>query len=374
MKVKIDIDTKTFVRFWLVVIGFAAVILAIYVARAAFLILLTAAFLAIILNRPVNYLARRLPGRSRVGGTAIAYFLVVIILGLVVFLVIPPIAEQTSKFIDTAPALINDVSSQWRGLGALIDKYQLQPQIDSAIASIKANSAGWAANIGQNFMTGVGSALSAFTSMLLVLVLSFLMLVEAPVWTKRLWAVYDDTERMEYHKRLVSRMYHVVTNYVTGQITVSGIDGLCAGLAVFLLSVFFSVPASLALPAIAICFTLSLIPMFGASLAGIIMSLLIGLNDLTAGIIFAIYFMVYQQVENNLISPAVQAKHIELSPLSVLVAVTIGLYVFGVAGGIVSIPIAGCIKVLIEDRLARARTRRIKGQKPLGKLADKLQS
>ena len=91
--------------------------------------------------------------------------------------------------------------------------------------------------------------------------------------------------------------------------------------------------------------------MFGATIAGIIVSVLLMFNSVPAGIIFIIYFSLYQQLENNIISPRIQSKRIELSPLAILAAVTIGLYVFGIAGGIISIPIAGCIKVLVESYL-----------------------
>jgi predicted PurR-regulated permease PerM len=100
---------------------------------------------------------------------------------------------------------------------------------------------------------------------------------------------------------------------------------------------------------------------------------LLASNSLTAGIIFAVYFIVYQQIENNFISPTIQSKRVELSALAVLASVTIGVYVFGLAGGIISIPIAGCIKVLLEEYLARAKRNRQKNSMPLAKLAKKLQ-
>src|SRR6266496_1897491 len=81
MKVRIEIDTRTFVRFWLVVIGFAAVILAIWVARGALITLGLALFLALALNPPVSRLVKLLPGNNRVGATALAYLLVVVLLG-----------------------------------------------------------------------------------------------------------------------------------------------------------------------------------------------------------------------------------------------------------------------------------------------------
>ena len=72
MKVRIEIDTRTFVRFWLVMIGFALAALFIISAQQALVIIGMAFFLALALNRPVNALAKLFPGRSRVGGTALA--------------------------------------------------------------------------------------------------------------------------------------------------------------------------------------------------------------------------------------------------------------------------------------------------------------
>lgn len=374
MKVRIEIDTRTFVRFWLVVIGFAFVILAIYSARTALIMLGAALFLALALNQPVTFLARYLPGKSRVWPTAMAFILVVVVLGLFAFLVVPPIIQQTAKFVQTVPSLVETATTQWHGLSELINRYNLQPQVNETLESIRHNTSDWAANIGSNVLSGIGSVASLVASGFLVLVLSFLMLVEGPMWLKRIWGIYNDQERMENHRDLVNKMYHVVTGYVTGQLTVSGIGSLTAGLVVFILSLIFpNIPANLALPTIAIAFTLSLIPMFGATIGAVLISLLLAFNDVSAGIAFAIFSIVYQQIENNFISPTIQARRLELSALTVLGSVTIGLYVFGLAGGIISIPIAGCIKVLLEDYLERAKKNRVKSERPLAKLVKKLQ-
>ena len=375
MKVRIEIDTKTFVRFWLVVIGFAGVILALYSARAALIILGTSLFLALALNGPVSRLARHLPDRNRTLSTAISFFAVMLFLGAVIFLVIPPIVQQTVKFIDSAPEMVRTLSTQWQGFGDIVEKYHIQPQVDQAVVSMQADAARWVAGFGKNFVSGIGSAFALFAASLLVLALTFLMLVEGPEWMKRIWGLYRDERRLKHHKHIVNRMRQVVSGSVSGQLTVSGIDAVCAGATVFILAQFFhEVPANLALPTIAICFVLSLIPMFGATIAGVIVSLLLAFNSLPAAIIFVVYFVVYQQLENNIISPRIQSKRIELSPLAVLAAVTVGLYVFGIAGGIISIPIACCIKVLIESYLERSREARKEErgkEKPFAKLVKK---
>ena len=373
MKVKIEIDTRTFVRFWLVVIGFAVVAIALYSAKTALIILSAAFFLALALNPPVNRLARVLPGKSRLAGTALAYIAVIAILGMFVFLVVPPIVQQTAKVAETIPTLVNGATNQYKGLNAFVDHYQLRPQVDSALESIKQSASSLAQTVGTNLVSVIGSFFFTVTSTILVLVLAFLMLIEGPVWMKRIWGVYNDQERMEYHRAIVQRMYSVVTGYVTGQLSVSAIAGSVAGLVVFVLSFIFNVPANFSLPAAAIVFVLSLIPMFGAMIGAILVSLVLVFNDPTAALVFLIFFIIYQQVEANFISPKIQSKRIDLSALAILGSVTIGIYLFGIAGGIISIPIAGSIKVLMEEYFKRAKRNRTNSTLPFSKLLKKIQ-
>lgn len=374
MKVRIEVETKTFVRFLLVVVGFVLALAAIVAAQQALIIIGAAAFLALALNRPVSALARLFPGNSRVGGTAIAYILVVAFIGTFVSFVVPPVIEQTAKVVETVPTVVNQVQGQWKGLHQLIDKYGLQSQVDQALNSVQSSAADWAANIGRNVISSVGSIFSLLTGLFLTLVLSFLMLIEGPNWLRRIWGIYNDQDRMEHHREVVHKIYNVVTGYVTGQLAVSGIGAFFTGLTVFIISWIFNVPHNLALPAAAIAFILSLIPMFGATIAGVLICLLLAFNDLSAAVVFAVYFIIYQQIENNFISPAIQSKTVELSALAILGSVTVGLYLFGIAGGIISIPIAGSIKVLLEDYLERAKHRREQSEKPIHKLVKAIKN
>ena len=352
MKTQIEIDTRTFVRFWLVVFGIALAGYLLYSASTALIILGVSLFLALALNNPVSAIARRLPGKSRVGATAIAYVLVVTFLGAFIVLLIPPIVQQTAGFIATVPNLIDSSNSQLKGLNDLVAQYNLESQVNGAIESIKSSAASWASNLGQGVVNGIGSFFSFIAAFILVLVLTFLMLIEGPEWLNRMWRLYRDKSKMENHKRIAGKMYTVVTGYVTGQLTVSTIGAVVAGLAVFILSLIFpEVESELALPTAAVTFLLSLIPMFGATIGGVIITLLLALNSVPAAIIYIVFFIVYQQIENNFISPHIQSKKINLSALMVLAAVTIGLYMFGIVGGIIAIPIAGIIRILVDERI-----------------------
>lgn len=375
MKVRIEIDTKTFVRFWLVVMGFGLAGLAIYSAKDALILLGISLFLALALNRPVAAIAKKLPGKSRLGGTALAYTTLVLLLGCVAWFVVPPIVQQSAKFVESVPSLIDQTGSQWHGFNELIDKNGLRPQVDATLNSLKQQASSWAASAGTSLISSVGSLAAFLGSLFLVLVLSFLMLLEGPMWMKRLWGLYNDQEKMERHKKLVGRMYNVVTGYVSGQLTVSGIDAILSGFVVFVLSLAFpAIDSNLAMLTVMVTFVLTLIPMFGATLAGLLIALLLFFNNVTAGVIYAIYFIVYQQIENNFIAPSIQSKKLELSALMVLSSVTIGLYVGGLLGSLIAIPTAGVVRVLLENYLEQARLNRIESEKPLNKLMKKLKN
>jgi len=368
MKTKIDIDTRTFVRFWLVVFGIGLVAALLYKAQTALIILGVSLFLALALNAPVALIAKRLPGKSRVGATAIAYIAVVAIIGLIITLVVPSIIQQSAKVAQTIPTVVESATHQWEGVRDFVEQYNLQGQLDTALKSIQTSASSWAGNVGQSVVSGIGSVFAGIAAIILILVLTFLMLIEGPEWLRRIWSLYKDQVRMKKHRRVATRIYGVVSGYVVGQLTVSTIGATSAGLFVFILSFIFpEVDPNLAMPTAAITFILSLIPMFGATIGGVLIAILLAMNSIPAAIIYAVFFVVYQQIENNLIAPHIQAKRIDLTALMILAAVTIGLYMFGVIGGIIAIPIAGTVRILIEEFL---ETRRADDAKKASKVKD----
>ncbi len=353
---KVDIDTKTFVRFWLVITGLVLAALMFYQARTGLIILGASLFLALALNAPVSAIAKRLPGKSRVAASALSYVAVLLVLSAIVFLIIPPIIQQTAKFAQNIPSAVENLTNQWQGLNSFVQQYNLEPQLDSALESIRSSATGWAGNVGQSVIDGIGSIFAFIASLILVLFLTFFMLIEGPTWLDRIWRNYPDQKKMLRHRRVVTSMYKTVNGYVTGQLTVSSIGAVTAGLMIFVLSLIFpSVSSGLAMPVVAATFILSLIPMFGATIGGVIITAILAFGSIPAAITYAVFFVVYQQIENNFISPHIQAKRIDLSPLAILAAVTLGLYMFGVVGGIIAIPIAGCVRILAMEYIQSRR-------------------
>lgn len=370
MKVKIDIDTATFVRFGLVVLGFVVALLIVYKTRGALTILGVALFLALALNPPVSLIARRLPSNSRVGATAIAYLIVITLLGGFLFMVVPPVVEQTSKFAQTVPDLIDEAAQNKSVFDDFIKRYGLEETAAEAIENAKNQASSVAANLGNVIVGGAGAFFNGIANLLFVLVLAFLMLIEGPSLIRKLWGMYQDPELLERHRSLVQKMYRVVTGFVNGQLAVAAIAAACAMVTILILSAAVGLPANLAIPLAAVVFITGMIPMIGSTIGGILVGLVLLFNSPFAALIFVIYFIIYQQIENNFIAPTIQAKNVELSALAILSAILIGVSLFGLLGGLISIPIAGCLRVLFMDYLEHSR--RVRASKMPKKVLKKL--
>ncbi len=375
MRVRIDVETKTFVRLGLVILGFLSAILLIVKAQQPLTIIFVSVFLALALNPPVSFIANRLPGRSRVGATAIAYLCVVTLLGGMLFLVVPPLLEQSSKFASTVPHVIDSITAQQHLVDNFMERYGLSAQFNASIDSAKAQASAVADDMGKWLVNAATTVFNGALTMIIVLVLTFLMLIEGPSWLDKLWGLYQNPKRLERHRNVVHKMYKVVVGYVNGQMLVALIAATATLVTILLLSMLFDLPGNLALPLAAIVFLTSLIPMVGATIGAIVVTLVLLLNDLTAAIIFLVYFIIYQQVENNFISPTIQSRQVELSALTVIISILIGVTLFGLLGGIISIPIAGCLRVLLVDYLEHAKIERQEKSSithPITKLVAKL--
>jgi len=355
VKVKIDIDSSTFVRLFLVAAAFVVGAYLLWKLTPSLMIVLISLFLAMALNPPVSALANKLPGHSRILATTVSYIIVLAIIGFFVYVAIPPIVRQTTNFINSLPSYIEQVSNQQGVVGDVINRYHLQDDVNQFVDGARKQAGNIVQGVGGSVVAGVTTFLSGFITLVTVLVLTFLALIEGPRWLERLWSVYRDDHKLQHHKYLISRMYTVVTRYVTGQVFVATLAGAAGLLVLFALTSFFNVPLAAVLPLAFLIFLTDLVPMIGAIIGATIVIFVLIFNDLGAAITFGIYFFIYQQIENNLIQPTVQARTIELSALTILVAAIVGINILGPVGGFLAIPAAGCLRVLIIDYLERRK-------------------
>src|SRR5262249_24400400 len=144
--------------------------------------------------------------------------------------------------------------------------------------------------------------------------------------------------------RIASDIYRSISGYVAGNLLISVIAGTVTYATLTILGVPFAVPLSVLMA------FLDLIPLVGATLGGVAIGIVTAFNDFpTSTIGWVSVFMVYQQVENNVIQPIVYRRTVDVAPLLVIIAILIGGSLLGILGALVAIPIAAAIQIIIRD-------------------------
>lgn len=337
------ITTQTFVKTVLLIVGTILLLGLLRLSAHALLILFAAFFLALALNAPVSFVARRIPGRargSRAWATSIAFLIVVLLLGGFIASLVPPIITQTQNLIDAAPGLVEDVRTQQGTVGEFIRRYNLEDQVNSLSTQLSDRLRGGA---GTAFSTVQDISSSVFT-LLTVLVLTFMMLVEGP---RRLKFFHElvPAKHKDIVRRTTNDMYSVIKGYVNGQVLLAATAALLITPMLFILDI--SYPVGL----MVIVFICGLIPMVGHTIGATIVTLVALFSSPMSALIILLYYILYQQIENYLVQPRVQANTTNMSPLLVFGSLIVGVSIGGIFGGLVAIPVAGCIRVAALEYL-----------------------
>lgn len=342
-KVELTISNRTVIRVMLLGILSLIFLAAFRQAAHALTLIFFAGFLALALNAPVSWIAQRLPGKLRGNrglGTGVSFLIIVVLFGAFLASIVPPLVRQTTSFLSAAPELVNDLRSEDSTLGQFIRRNHLEKQVDKLSDELgsRLDHAGGTA-ISTASRIG-GSVFSTIT----VLVLTFMMLVEGPSWMRLFRRLVPKHDR-EHVDGLLADMYKVIRGFVNGQVLLAATAALLILVPLFLLEI--SYPIAL----MVIVFICGLIPMVGHYIgASIVTAVALFTSPIDAVVILG-YYILYQQIENYIIQPAIQSNSTNMSPLLVFTSVIIGVSFGGLLGGLVAIPLAGCLRVLALDYL-----------------------
>ena len=341
--VEVTVSNRTVFRVLLATILSILLFSAIHKASHALTLIGTALFLALALNAPVHWMAVRIPGKrkgSRTIATAASFIVVIGLLLSFLISIVPPLVSQTTTFLEAVPALVQDARNENSGLGKFVRRYHLEDQTEKLSGQLSDRIG----NITGSALTTFTKLTSSLFSVLTILVLAFMMLVEGPPWIAFIRSQMPERHR-QHADKLAADMYNVIRGYVNGQVTLAALAALLIVVPLFVLNV--SYPVAL----MVIVFICGLIPLVGHSLGAIIVSTVALFHSTTAAIIILIYYITYQQIENYAVQPKIQSKGTNLTPLTVFTSVLIGVSFGGLFAGLVAIPVAGCLRVLLVDWL-----------------------
>ena len=344
-QVQVNVSNRTLFRIFGVTFVFLLAVAAIRQAAPALTLRFTSYFLALALNAPVHWIAQHLPGKKR-GNRSLATILsaVIVLVVVVAFLasIVPSFVRQIGGLVDTVPTFVSDLKDDDSQIGSLIKRYNLQDQVNNFTADISSRLQGFAGSA----VGAVSSFGSSAFALLTVLALTFMMLVEGPHWVK-----VGDRLVPERHRQrtrdLTRAMYKVVKGYVNGQVILAAIA------AVLILPVLILTGVAYPVALMVIVFICGLIPMVGHTIGAVIVTAIALFSSPPAALIVLAYYILYQQVENYWVQPKIQANSTNMSPLLVFAAVVLGVNFGGLLGGLVAIPVMGCVRILLLDELSR---------------------
>jgi predicted PurR-regulated permease PerM len=185
----------------------------------------------------------------------------------------------------------------------------------------------------------VGSVVTGF--ILLVFCTIFFLLDGRTIWT---WMVnlLPVTAREKVHQA-ARRGAVTLSAFVRTQILVAAVDGVGIGL-----GMLFFVP-NFALPIGALVFIGSAIPILGAIITGTLASIivLVARGWVSALIMLGIVLLV-QQLESSILLPFLMGQAVSLHPVAVVLAVTGGSMVAGIAGALFAVPLVAVANTVVQ--------------------------
>ena len=294
---------------------------------------IAAAFLiAILINPFVGWIQKIIPKKNRITAILLTVALIIILISFFIFVMLQPLVSSFGGIIEEITKVINSAKGN-------ADVQNFLTQINWKDASAR------------QAITTVGGSVTGIVLMLIngvfalvtILSLAIFMLINPQKVVDSVGKYIPQKHRSIYQK-VNHNLSNIVPKYFGGLLIIA----LLAGVTSYIGLLILGIPNALAL-AVSVFF-LDMLPMVGATLGAILVvgfCLLIG--QPVAAIIFVIYYIIYQLVENNVITPLIQQKTVKISPLSVLIAVLIGIAAAGMVGALIAIPLAALIKLTYVD-------------------------
>ena len=326
-------------RIVLVILCVALALWLIFLLRKPLTWIFIAGFIAIALSGPVNYLERRM---RRGFAIALVYVGLILIPVLIAASLVPPVVEQLNNLIHNLPSYVNDLRDfveKNDQLRKLEQDYNITAELQKQAASLTSrvgDAAGILSDIGLGLVNSVFAGVT-------ILIMSLFIIGSGRGWLDWL-AERQGPEHGEWMKRLYDRIGNAVGNYVAGALGQAAIAGVLSYIVLLILGVPYA--GSLAI----VIFLLDLVPLVGATLGAVLVGVITVFHDFpTITIIWVIWSIVYQQVENTIIQPRIQARAVQVHPFVVLTSVLFGSTLFGILGALLAIPIAAAIQISIIE-------------------------
>ncbi len=301
--------------------------------RVSLTLALGSALAAVAMDHAVEALARR--GLRRSWAVAVVMVSVTALLVGMGLLLVPPIVAQGRALVAEAPAL-------WQ-------KLQVAPwfvRLDAAL-----DLQGRLRESGPVAMGALGGAVSILAGLVACLFLAVFMLVFGRELVTALLAELRPASRESY-QRMAGKIYHSVGGYLGGLLGICAVNATLTTIFLIVFRIPFFLPLGILSGAS------SLLPYVGPLVVGAAITLFaFATGGAWSGAAAAIYFVVYGQLEGNVLAPFVYRRTARVNPLVTLLAILFLVEFMGVAGAVVAVPVAAAAQIVIAELVALRRER-----------------
>jgi predicted PurR-regulated permease PerM len=322
------------------VLGVAA--LAYFFLKTTLSLLLTigALMLAVALDHLVALLVRRGLRRS-LAIVAVLLGVMVVLAGLALLL-IPPAVSQAKKLVAEAPLLTAQLQ-QTRAIQWLNARFDLQGQLQRGATA----SSGALTPV----LAAIGSVLSVLGGLVTLLFLTIFVLIFGPDLKDAFLAELEPDNRVRYI-RILEHIYSSVGGYLQGLLGICTINAALTTTFLAITGMPFFLPLGILSGAS------SLIPYAGPLIVGAAITLLaLVKGSLWKAVATAIYFVLYGQLEGNVLGPLVYRRIAHVNPLLTLLAIMFLAEFMGLAGAIIAVPIAAVAQIVLGELLSLRKQR-----------------
>lgn len=338
-------NARTVLRAVLVVVVVAITLWLIYVLRQPLTWIFIAAFITIAVSGPINFLSRRM---RRGFAVAIVYFFLILTPFALIGLLVPPIVEQGNNLVRNLPQYaqqVTDFVNDNDRLSQLQDDYDITGKLEEEASKLPGRlgeAAGLLSDIGLGLVNSIFAAVT-------ILVLSLFMGSSGRRFLDS-WARRYPPDREAWMRNLFERIGTAIGNYMAGALLQASVAGVTSYVVMLILGIDYALPLAV------IVFVLDLLPLVGATLGALIVGIVTLFSDFPVDtLVWAVFAIIYQQVENNVIQPRIQSRAVQLDPLVVLISVLFGSTLAGVLGALLAIPVAASIQITVREYLALRR-------------------
>ncbi|WP_242608953.1 AI-2E family transporter [Actinomadura formosensis] len=304
-------------------------------AKSVIVMIIVAMFLAVGLNPAVERLRRF--GFPRSAAVASVFLVVILFFAGFVASLVQPVSEQVTELRHNIPEYVQQLQDN-RTLADWDKRYGLLDRAEKAVTSedFQKSLTDTATGIGKVAVNGVFQTIT-------ILILTLYFLSSLPQIKTFFYQLAPRSRRARV-ALLGDEILDRIGGYVAGQFTIAFIAGVCSYVFLSIVGVKYALALAL------IVAVTDLIPLVGATIGAAVVCLVAFLTgDLTDLIVCAIFYLIYQQVENYLVYPRVMKRTVDVQPAVTIVAALVGAALLGVVGALLAIPTAAAISLLIRE-------------------------